>query len=155
MKMPLNYEERTALVDKICGMNNQSNLFSFEEILQLKENNLLEEGDLFIMNREDGEFAVVYLDNKWNIITGDNQIIGISDKVLSKYTYYNKNFGDNPLQEFIKRKGQNEFNKLSQSEKCDVYIGNYFINHINDTLDGLINTLEDLNKTLKEIAENG
>lgn len=146
MNLPMNYEERTRIVDKVCGMNGQSQLFEFSEILDWKNKNMLEEGDLFIIEKDgDYWFSIVYLNKKWFAITGDPKLVEISEEELSQYKFFNKNaVGDNPYQEFLKREGQEKFNSLSYEEKCYVYSDQYFTRHVNDILDGLKNTLSDV-----------
>ena len=45
MKLPMNYEDRVKLVDRITNVKE----FNFDEILKFKEKDMLEDGDLFII----------------------------------------------------------------------------------------------------------
>lgn len=149
MNMPMNYEERINIVDRCTNQE----LFTFDEILDYKKRNMLEFGDLFIIDNN-GEYwhNVVYIYDMFCVITGDYQIVRISEEELSKYKFYNKNLMGNPYQEFKKREKDDKvnFEELSMEDKCDVLVGNYFTKRINETLDGLKSTLQDLVDTLKE-----
>lgn len=144
MNLPMNYNERIKLVDRMTN----NDLFTFKELLELKEGKMLEYGDLFIIDKN-GEywFSIVYLDGKWVAVTGDYKLVEISEKELSQYKFYNRNLFNSPYQDYIKREGKENFERLSIQDKCDVFCDNYFKKRINQTLDGLIETLE---KVVKE-----
>ena len=155
MKMPMNYEERIKLTDKFCGMNGESNLWTWEEIKDLKNKHLLENFDLFVIYEDDKEWhSILFINNKWYVVPEYEEMQEVSEYVLEKYVYLNKNFRDNPYQDFIKRRGDSEFNELSMMDKQKVYTGTYLQQELNETLDGLKGAFEDLIKILKEEKEN-
>lgn len=141
MKLPMNYEDRVKLVDKITNVEE----FNFDEILKFKQKNMLEEGDLFIIWKDGNKwFSIVYLQSKFFAITGDPKLVEISEKELSAYKYTIHTWSDNPYQEYIKRESLDSFNNLSDEDKCYVYADQYYIRHINETLDGLKKALSDV-----------
>ena len=141
MKLPMNYENRVKLVDRITSVEE----FNFDEILKFKEKDMLEEGDLFIIWKDGNKwFSIVYLHHKFFAITGDPKLVEISEKELSKHKYTIHTWSDNPYQEYIKREGLDSFNNLSDEDKCYVYVDQYYIRHINETLDGLKKALSDV-----------
>lgn len=147
MKMPMNYEERVNLVDKMVNQQ----LFTFEELLQYKNRDMLEYGDLFIIDKDgDYWFSIVFLDNKWYAITGDHTLEEITENELSKYKFYNQNAMGSPYQDFIKRESIEKYNQLSLYDKCDVLNGDYFCKRFDKLTDNLINTFEKLIEDLKE-----
>lgn len=134
MKLPMNYEDRVKLVDKITNVEE----FNFDEILKFKQKNMLEDGDLFIIWKDGNKwFSIVYLQSKFFAITGDPKLVEISEKELSAYKYTIHTWSDNPYQEYIKRESLDSFNNLSDEDKCYVYADQYYIRHINETLDRL------------------
>lgn len=141
MKLPMNYEDRVKLVDKITNVEE----FNFDEILKFKQKNMLEDGDLFIIWKDGNKwFSIVYLQSKFFAITGDPKLVEISEKELSAYKYTIHTWSDNPYQEYIKRESLDSFNNLSDEDKCYVYADQYYIRHINETLDGLKKVLSDV-----------
>lgn len=141
MKLPMNYEDRVKLVDKITNVEE----FNFDEILKFKQKNMLEDGDLFIIWKDGNKwFSIVYLQSKFFAITGDPKLVEISEKELSAYKYTIHTWSDNPYQEYIKRESLDSFNNLSDEDKCYVYADQYYIRHINETLDGLKKALSDV-----------
>lgn len=141
MKLPMNYEDRVKLVDKITNVEE----FNFDEILKFKQKNMLEDGDLFIIWKDGNKwFSIVYLQSKFFAITGDPKLVEISEKELSAYKYTIHTWSDNPYQEYIKRESLDSFNNLSDEDKCYVYVDQYYIRHINETLDGLKKALSDV-----------
>lgn len=141
MKLPMNYEDRVKLVDKITNVEE----FNFDEILKFKQKNMLEDGDLFIIWKDGNKwFSIVYLQSKFFAITGDPKLVEISEKELSAYKYTIHTWSDNPYQEYIKRESLDSFNNLSNEDKCYVYADQYYIRHINETLDGLKKALSDV-----------
>ena len=141
MKLPMNYEDRVKLVDKITNVEE----FNFDEILKFKQKNMLEDGDLFIIWKDGNKwFSIVYLQSKFFAITGDPKLVEISEKELSAYKYTIHTWSDNPYQEYIKRESLDNFNNLSDEDKCYVYADQYYIRHINETLDGLKKALSDV-----------
>ena len=141
MKLPMNYEDRVKLVDKITNVEE----FNFDEILKFKQKNMLEDGDLFIIWKDGNKwFSIVYLQSKFFAITGDSKLVEISEKELSAYKYTIHTWSDNPYQEYIKRESLDSFNNLSDEDKCYVYADQYYIRHINETLDGLKKALSDV-----------
>lgn len=141
MKLPMNYEDRVKLVDKITNVEE----FNFNEILKFKQKNMLEDGDLFIIWKDGNKwFSIVYLQSKFFAITGDPKLVEISEKELSAYKYTIHTWSDNPYQEYIKRESLDSFNNLSDEDKCYVYADQYYIRHINETLDGLKKALSDV-----------
>lgn len=141
MKLPMNYEDRVKLVDKITNVEE----FNFDEILKFKQKNMLEDGDLFIIWKDGNKwFSIVYLQSKFFAITGDPKLVEISEKELSAYKYTIHTWSDNPYQEYIKRESLDSFNNLSDEDKCYVYADQYYIRHINETLDGLKKALNDV-----------
>ena len=141
MKLPMNYEDRVNLVDKITKVEE----FNFDEILKFKQKNMLEDGDLFIIWKDGNKwFSIVYLQSKFFAITGDPKLVEISEKELSAYKYTIHTWSDNPYQEYIKRESLDSFNNLSDEDKCYVYADQYYIRHINETLDGLKKALNDV-----------
>lgn len=141
MKLPTNYEDRVKLVDKITNVEE----FNFDEILKFKQKNMLEDGDLFIIWKDGNKwFSIVYLQSKFFAITGDPKLVEISEKELSAYKYTIHTWSDNPYQEYIKRESLDSFNNLSDEDKCYVYADQYYIRHINETLDGLKKALSDV-----------
>lgn len=151
--MPMNYEERLDIVDRICGMK-EPNTFSFEEISKWREKGLLEFGDLFIIVKF-GELwhSVVFMGDRWQILTGDYKRVEVSDEAIKDFRFVNKNYQGSPFQDFIKREGFNKFQELSEEDKIDVFTGNYFVKHLSETMDGLRNALEDVVEILKEAKE--
>lgn len=141
MKLPMNYEDRVKLVDKITNVEE----FNFDEILKFKQKNMLEDGDLFIIWKDGNKwFSIVYLQSKFFAITRDPKLVEISEKELSAYKYTIHTWSDNPYQEYIKRESLDSFNNLSDEDKCYVYADQYYIRHINETLDGLKKALSDV-----------
>lgn len=141
MKLPMNYEDRVKLVDKITNVEE----FNFDEILKFKQKNMLEDGDLFIIWKDGNKwFSIVYLQSKFFAITGDPKLVEISEKELLAYKYTIHTWSDNPYQEYIKRESLDSFNNLSDEDKCYVYADQYYIRHINETLDGLKKALSDV-----------
>lgn len=141
MKLPMNYEDRVKLVDKITNVEE----FNFDEILKFKQKNMLEDGDLFIIWKDGNKwFSIVYLQSKFFAITGDPKLVEISEKELSAYKYTIHTWSDNPYQEYIKRESLDSFNNLSDEDKCYVYADQYYIRHINETLDRLKKALSDV-----------
>ena len=141
MKLPMNYEDRVKLVDKITNVEE----FNFDEILKFKQKNMLEDGDLFIIWKDGNKwFSIVYLQSKFFAVTGDPKLVEISEKELSAYKYTIHTWSDNPYQEYIKRESLDSFNNLSDEDKCYVYADQYYIRHINETLDGLKKALSDV-----------
>ena len=141
MKLPMNYEDRVKLVDKITNVEE----FNFDEILKFKQKNMLEDGDLFIIWKDGNRwFSIVYLQSKFFAITGDPKLVEISEKELSAYKYTIHTWSDNPYQEYIKRESLDSFNNLSDEDKCYVYADQYYIRHINETLDELKKALSDV-----------
>ena len=141
MKLPMNYEDRVKLVDKITNVEE----FNFDEILKFKQKNMLEDGDLFIIWKDGNKwFSIVYLQSKFFAITGDPKLVEISEKELSAYKYTIHTWSDNPYQEYIKKESLDSFNNLSDEDKCYVYADQYYIRHINETLDGLKKALSDV-----------
>lgn len=141
MKLPMNYEDRVKLVDKITNVEE----FNFDEILKFKQKNMLEDGDLFIIWKDGKKwFSIVYLQSKFFAITGDPKLVEISEKELSAYKYTIHTWSDNPYQEYIKRESLDSFNNLSDEDKCYVYADQYYIRHINETLDGLKKALSNV-----------
>lgn len=141
MKLPMNYEDRVKLVDKITNVEE----FNFDEILKFKQKNMLEDGDLFIIWKDGNKwFSIVYLQSKFFAITGDPKLVEIGEKELSAYKYTIHTWSDNPYQEYIKRESLDSFNNLSDEDKCYVYADQYYIRHINETLDGLKKALNDV-----------
>ena len=57
---------------------------------------------------------------------------------------------ENEVQRFIRRKSQEEFDNLDDEDKISVIKGKYLKEELDNLMDGLIETLKDLNKTLKE-----
>ena len=155
MKMPADYNERIKLTDKFCGMNGQENIWTWEEIKDLKDKHLLENFDLFVILENGKEWhSVIFINYKWYIVPEDEEMVEITEYVLEKYKFLNKNFMKNPYQEFIERRGDEEFNNLSQMDKQKVYTGTFITQELHETLDGLKNSFEDLIKILKEEKEN-
>ena len=141
MKLPMNYEDRVKLVDQITNVEE----FNFDEILKFKQKNMLEDGDLFIIWKDGNKwFSIVYLQSKFFAITGDPKLVEISEKELSAYKYTIHTWSDNPYQEYIKRESLDSFNNLSDEDKCYVYADQYYIRHINETLDRLKKALSDV-----------
>lgn len=141
MKLPMNYEDRVKLVDKITNVEE----FNFDEILKFKQKNMLEDGDLFIIWKDGNKwFSIVYLQSKFFAITGDPKLVEISEKELSAYKYTIHTWSDNPYREYIKRESLDSFNNLSDEDKCYVYADQYYIRHINETLDRLKKALSDV-----------
>ena len=141
MKLPMNYEDRVKLVDKITNVEE----FNVDEILKFKQKNMLEDGDLFIIWKDGNKwFSIVYLQSKFFAITGDPKLVEISEKELSAYKYTIHTWSDNPYQEYIKRESLDSFNNLSDEDKCYVYADQYYIRHINETLDRLKKALSDV-----------
>ena len=150
MNLPFNYEERINIVDRTTHQET----FTFKEILDWESKKMLQEGDHFIIDKDgDYWFSIVYINGDFYAVTSDPKLVKISRDELSQYKYYNKNLIESSYQEFIKREGLEKFNQLSLQDKCDVYIGNYFVKRVNDLLDGLKNTLSSLVDTLKEDKE--
>ncbi len=151
MKMPMNYEERVKLTDKFCGMNGESNLWTWLEIMDLKNKGLLEDYDLFVIYKDEKEWhSILYIQDKWYVVPEDKEMVEIIPSVLMKYVYINKNFLGNPQQRFIERNGVEKFNKLGDLDKQKVYTDTYLVKELNNILDGLTGALKDVVDIMKE-----
>ena len=151
MKMPMNYEERVKLTDKFCGMNGESNLWTWLEIMDLKNKGLLEDYDLFVIYKDEKEWhSILYIQDKWYVVPEDQEMVEIIPSVLMKYEFLNKNFLGNPYQKFIERNGVEKFNKLDDLDKQKVYTDTYLAKELNNILDGLTEALKDVVDIMKE-----
>lgn len=151
MKMPMNYEERTKLTDKFCGMNGESNLWTWLDIMDLKSKGLLEDYDLFVIYKDEKEWhSILYIQDKWYVVPEDREMVEIIPSVLMKYEFLNKNFLGNPYQRFIERNGVEKFNKLGDLDKQKVYTDTYLVKELNNILDGLTGALKDVVDIMKE-----
>ena len=151
MKMPMNYEERVKLTDKFCGMNGESNLWTWLDIMDLKAKDLLEDYDLFVIYKDEKEWhSILYIQDKWYLVPEDREMVEIIPSVLMKYEFINKNFLGNPTQRFLKRKGQDEFDKLSDMDKQKVYTDTYMAKELDNIFEGLKSALSDVVDVLEK-----
>ena len=154
MKMPLDYNERLKLTDKFTGMNGQSNLWTWEEIKDLQNKRLLENFDLFVIYEDNKEWhSILFINNKWYIVPEDEEMVEVTEYVLEKYKFLNKNFIHNPYQEFISRRGEGDFLELNNMDKQKVYTGTYIEQELDNILTGLKDTLSDVIDVLKNEKE--
>ena len=71
----MNYEERAKLTDKFCGMNGESNLWTWMEIMDLKNKGLLEDYDLFVIYKDEKEWhSILYIQDKWYVVPEDSNL---------------------------------------------------------------------------------
>lgn len=86
MKMPMNYEERVKLTDKFCGMNGESNLWTWLEIMDLKNKGLLEDYDLFVIYKDEKEWhSILYIQDKWYVVPEDKEMVEIIPYCMSLF----------------------------------------------------------------------
>lgn len=147
------YERRLEMTDMITHHDR----FTYKILKQLKEDKRLENYDLFRIytnGREDKEDLCFYKDGEFYYIESRSTTFKMIESQLEGRLYEYLPGGDklyeNEVQRFIRRKSQEEFDNLDDEDKISVIKGKYLKEELDNLMDGLIETLKDLSKTLKE-----
>lgn len=156
MKVYNDYEKRLQMTDAITYHNKMT----YEFLKQLIKDNRLDNYDLFLiytndkMRNPDNPDYMFYKDGELYYIENEWTTFKMVESQLKGRTFEFINGGnslyENGVQRYINKYGIDKFNELNDRDLISVIKGNYFKEEINNLLDGLIDTLKDLNETLED-----
>lgn len=153
MKAYMDYERRLQMTDTIVYHKQ----FTYDILNQLKEENRLENYDLFEIftkGREDKEDLMFYKDGEFYYIESRSSTFKMIEAQLEGRTFSFSSQGDNTyengVQRYLRKHSQEEFDNLDDRDKIAVITGTYIRDELNDILDGLKSTLQDIIEASKE-----